>query len=121
MTGTPWTYTTRHECAGGGGYEGGGKLITTMNSNIGGRGGTSYGATGLDGYVASSYTASFTSSDANGYATSHNPPQTSDADYIANQYCLITRALVGQGAKATPLGDTYESAGNGLIVIDITT
>lgn len=118
MTGIDWNYTSSvPRAAGGGGYVGGINLTTTVSGERGGRGGTGFVDTAFPGYV--SHTISFSSADANGYATTRVPPNTGDADWTANRHCWRTRARVGYGALGSEIGDT-ESAGNGLIVITLT-
>lgn len=121
MTGREWIYeSSRSKGAGGGGYTGGIQLTNDMSGADpasgfrGGKGGTSFGHADL-----TSVTLSFSAADANGYASTRDPPNTGDSDYIANQYCWMTDSLVGQG-NSNPAFSDYTRAGDGLAVITIT-
>ena len=121
MTGREWIYeSSRSKGAGGGGYTGGIQLTNDMSGADpasgfrGGKGGTSFSHADL-----TSVTLSFSAADANGYASTRDPPNTGDSDYIANQYCWMTDSLVGQG-NSNPAFSDYTRAGDGLAVITIT-
>lgn len=118
MSGIDWNYTSStSRGAGGGGYDGGINLTTTVSSARGGRGGSGFVDTAFPGYV--SHTISFSAADGNGYATTNAPPNTGDTDYNNNRHCWRTRLTVGRGATSATIGGD-ESAGNGLVVITLT-
>lgn len=110
FTGLPWTFDGTNSKGGGGGGRVGGGWLPAVANRAGGRGGTNF----IHASALSSVNGPPSASNANGNATTAIPPNTGDADWIANQYCLGNSAAVGFGKTSTTIAQT---GGNGLIVI----
>lgn len=99
FTGLPWS---SGRAGGGGGRVGGGYLSAAPS---GGRGGTNFVRTGT-GITGTSNLFS-----AAGVTT---PPNSGDADRVANQSSLCSDILIGAGKN---VADTFQQGGHGLIVV----